>query len=79
MHRENVARDEQNRVANLINLEINNVAQICEGNLIDLEEYDFGRNVDLWNNVGEYNLENNEKNNEENNENEAVQALLGSN
>ena len=46
MHRENVVRDEQNRVANLINLEINNVAQICEGNLIDLEDYDFGRNVD---------------------------------
>ena len=40
MHRENVARDEQNRVDNLINLEINNVVQICEGNLMDLEDYD---------------------------------------
>ena len=44
-----------------------------------MEDYDFGRNIDLWNNVEEYNLENNKENNEENNENEAVQALLGSN
>ena len=79
MYRENIVKDEQNCVGNLINLERNNITRIYEGNLIDLEDYDFGRNVDLWNNVGKYNLENNKENNKENNENETVQALLGSN